>query len=183
LNDTYNNGLVCGRVYAFDRNTGEHQWQVPALIDLHGYVAGQGTELPVLIFLRQAYQRQMKVSMLCLDKRTGRAVYQNDNLGGQAHAFEATADPEARTVAMQFPGQSVQLNYTDAPVAPEPPYQAGAEAPREAAASKTAFGKFFEILEKAADEVDEGGKQQPRLAPPRLVPELPPPADPFGGRR
>ncbi|HJS06821.1 MAG TPA: PQQ-binding-like beta-propeller repeat protein, partial [Pirellulales bacterium] len=128
--DGFNSGLVCGRVYAFDRKTGESQWQIPALVDMHGYIASQGPDLPVLVFVRQAQSdNQMKISMLCLDKKTGRAVYQKDNINGQAYAFEAVGSPDERTVTLQIPGQTIALSFTDQPVAPEPPYQAGIEPP------------------------------------------------------
>jgi outer membrane protein assembly factor BamB len=156
--DGFNNGLVCGRVYAFDRETGKSQWERPAIIDMHGYVASQGSELPVLVFVRHTYSNngQMKVSILCLDKRTGRAVYQNDAIPGQASGFEAVADPEARTVALQFPGNSIELAFTDEPVKDVAPYQAGAETPRDSGYSGSNMEKLFKVLGEAAGRLNDG---------------------------
>jgi hypothetical protein len=124
--DTFNNGLICGRVYAFDRQSGESLWQIPAIVDMHGYVATQGTELPVLVFVRHAQSNnRMRLSMLCLDKRTGRSVYQDDDINAQPYGFAALGEPDERTVTLQLAGHTAVLSFTDAPVAPEPPYQAG----------------------------------------------------------
>jgi hypothetical protein len=164
--DGFNNGLVCGRVYAFDRQTGESQWQIPALIDMHGYIASQGPELPVLVFVRQAQSgNQMKVSMLCLDKQTGRAVYQRDDITGQAYAFEAAGNPEEHTVILQIPGQSTVLKFTDQPVAPEPPYQAGLEPPRTSPQSN--IGRLLRALGEAAEQIND---QAMPIRPPALPP-------------
>jgi hypothetical protein len=165
--DGFNNGLVCGRVYAFDRQTGEGQWQIPALVDMHGYVASQGPNLPVLIFVRQAQTgNQMKISMLCLDKRTGRAVYQPDNITGQAYAFEAVGNPDERTVTLQIPGQATVLKFTDQPVAPEPPFQAGIEPTAVQATSN--IGRLLKILGEAAEQI---GDQAMPIPPPLPQPE------------
>jgi hypothetical protein len=164
--DSFNNGLVCGRVYAFDRKSGESQWQIPALVDMHGYVAAQGPDLPVLLFVRHAQSgNQMKVSLLCLDKRTGRAVYQKDDIVGQAYAFEASANPDERTVALQLPGQSMVLKFTDAPVAPEPPYQAGIEPPR--AQAQSSIGRLLRILGEAAEQINDQAMPVPPPAAPQ----------------
>lgn len=165
-NGTQSN-LLSGLVYAFDRPTGQPQWQVPALVDMHGYVRGQGSELPVLVFLRHASRKanqQVSASMLCLDKRTGRAVFQDENLPGQAHSFEAVADPEAKTVSLQLPSQTVLLKYTDAPAPPEPTYQAGLEPPKETGLAATRFGKIFNALGRAAQQVREHGEGEPTEA-------------------
>jgi outer membrane protein assembly factor BamB len=165
--DGFNNGLVCGRVYAFDRKTGEGQWQIPALLDMHGYVYSQGPDLPVLVFVRQKQSgNQMKISMLCLDKRTGRAVYQRDDINGQAYAFEAVGNPDERTVTLQIPAHSTVLRFTDRPVAPEPPYQAGVEPPRSRATSN--IGRLLRILGEAAEQLNDQGMPIPPPAVPQF---------------
>jgi hypothetical protein len=157
-------------VYAFDRASGQSQWQIPALIDMHGFVASQGSEVPVMAFVRHVQQRnQVKVSLLCLDKRTGRAVYQNDEVNGQASSFEASADPEERTVTLQIPGQSIVLNFTDAPTAPEPPYQAGVEPPAAAAAGSK-VGWLFRILGEAGDQIERAAEGDELPTPAAQIP-------------
>jgi outer membrane protein assembly factor BamB len=179
----YNNGLVCGRIYAFDRTTGANQWQTPAIIDMHGYVAGQGSELPVLVFVRHVYEQnsQMKVSILCLDKRTGRAVYEEDGITGQAQGFEASADLEDRSVALQLVGQTRVLKFTDEPTPPEPPYQARTETPSAPKLSESNVGRIFRLLGDVAEQLEDAGKKknQPQKAPPQPLPA----PDPFGAKR
>jgi hypothetical protein len=150
--DNINRGLICGRIYAFDRQTGKSQWERPAIIDMHGYVTSQSTELPVLAFLRNVQQgNQIKMSMLCLDKRTGRAVF-DEVINGQAHSFEATADPEERIVSLHVPGQEFRLKYTDKPGKPEPPYQVTSQAANSSSGASSTIGQIFRILGQAADE-------------------------------
>jgi hypothetical protein len=153
--DNFNRGLICGRVYAFDRQSGKSQWTGPAVIDMQGYVVTQGAELPVLVFVRHVQQRsQMKVSILCLDKRTGRKVYPmtQDEITGQAHSFEAVADPGDRTVTLRIPGHELVLRYTDEPAKSEPPYQAVAEPDASSSGTRSTLGQIFRILGQAADE-------------------------------
>jgi hypothetical protein len=158
-------------VYAFDRQTGKSQWDRPAIIDMHGYVASQGAELPVLVFLRNIQQgNQIKVSMLCLDKRTGRAVFENNKIDGQAHSFEAVADPLDRTVSLQIPGQEFLLKYTDKPARPEPPYQAVAESAGKTGLPTT-IGDIFRILGQAADEAAR--KNLEKNAEPKPAQDIP----------
>jgi hypothetical protein len=129
---------------------------------MHGYVPSQGSELPVLVFLRHTYSNngQMKVSVLCLDKRTGRAVFQDDGIAGQASALEAVADAEARTVALQFSGISIQLAFTDEPLKDVTPYQAGTEVPRSSGYSGSSMEKLFKVLGEAAGQLNEGGAKK-----------------------
>ncbi|MEX2139170.1 MAG: PQQ-binding-like beta-propeller repeat protein [Pirellulales bacterium] len=172
--DGFNSGLISGRVYAFDRKSGESQWSKPALIDMQGYFAAQGAELPALVFVRHIQQRnQMKVSILCLDKRTGRAVFQNEDINGQAHSFEAMADLDERTVTLQIPGQEFVLKFTDQPVKPEPPYQAVVEPAAKSAGSPSTIGQIFRILGQAADEAAR--KKMEKEAEQKPVQDIPPP--------
>jgi hypothetical protein len=119
---------VTGRVYAFDRATGKQQWPAPAAVEQHGLVLNVPAELPVLVFLRtvQTNQGQQRASILCLDKRTGRAVYEEDELPQMIQNYEITGDAKEKTVTLvAAPTQTITLKFTDSPVPPEPPYQAG----------------------------------------------------------
>ena len=172
--DNFNQGLLCGRVYAFDRQTGKSQWSQPAVIDMQGYVASQGADLPVLVFVRHVHQRnQMKVSILCLDKRTGRKVYENSDITGQAQSFEAEADLEDETVTLRIPGQEIVLKYTDQPVKPEPPYQAVIEPAAKSTGSPSTIGQIFRILGQAADEAARKKMEKKAEQPPEQ--DIPPP--------
>ena len=60
-------------------------WPKPVEIRNRWYPLGQPEGLPVIIFAHQQYeQRQMdlwsaKTRVRCIDKRTGRTLYQNDH--------------------------------------------------------------------------------------------------------
>ncbi|HTQ39949.1 MAG TPA: PQQ-binding-like beta-propeller repeat protein, partial [Pirellulales bacterium] len=127
---------LSGHVYAFDRATGKPQWTTPAYVDQQCLLLGQPDELPVLTFVRNistiAMNRNsqpMRGSVLCLDKRNGRLVYANDDLPF-INNFEISGKLDDKTVTLSLNNQptstAVTLKFTDAPVAPEPPYQAGA---------------------------------------------------------
>jgi outer membrane protein assembly factor BamB/tetratricopeptide (TPR) repeat protein len=180
--DGPNNGLISGRIYAFDRKTGKSQWEKPAVIDLHGYVASQGSELPVLIFARHVHQRQqMKPSILCLDKRTGRGVYNSDDsdgISGQASSLDASADPEARTVTLQLPGQAIVLTFTDQPAKSTAPYQAKTEPAQRPAGSASVVGRLFRILGQAADELENAARKSNGKEAPAEQDQVPRPALP-----
>ncbi len=123
--------LVTGHVYALDRAAGKPQWSVPADVQKHGLVVNQGADLPVLTFVRQTYDQtkggNAKNGILCLDKRNGRAVYANEELPPVFNQFEITADRDSKTVTMAYQNAATVLTFTDAPVPPEPPYQASLE--------------------------------------------------------
>jgi hypothetical protein len=66
-------------------------------------------------------------------------------------------------VTSQIPGQSIALSFTDQPVAPEPPYQAGIEPPRGVAQSN--IFRLLKALGEAADQINE---QAMPIRPPAL---------------
>ena len=128
--------LVIGRVYAFDRATGKKQWSVAADVQRQGLLLNQPADLPVLTFVRQIYDPAKggaaRSGVLCLDKRTGRAAFLDDNIAGQFNnMFEIVGDREAHTVAMTYPNQSITLTFTDNPIPPEPPFQASLDLPEQ----------------------------------------------------
>jgi outer membrane protein assembly factor BamB len=147
-------GLISGRVYSFDRDTGASLWQTPALVETHGYLHHQPSELPVLVFARHAHDRnqQAKGSILCLDKRTGRAVFQREDGLGQIYNFEASADPEARAVSLATTGANIVLKYTDAPTAPEPTYQAQEPPESNNPLYRTPLGRVLRAFGRAAEQ-------------------------------
>ncbi len=127
-----------GRVYAFNARSGKPQWSVPAQVHRYYVLLNQGVDLPVLVFLRPGLPRvnagtpaeMPKASVLCLDRRTGRAVMEEEltmplnNFNNQLQC-ELSGDRAHRTVSLAMPTQTLTLHYTDDPIAPEPPYQAG----------------------------------------------------------
>jgi hypothetical protein len=90
-----------------------------------GLLLSQPSQLPVLVFVRQVARpgvgsaRDPRTSILCIDKRTGRVVYENEQLQGTLIGnFELSGDPKARTVSLSVASKLVTLTFTDDPVDP-----------------------------------------------------------------
>ncbi|NCY01915.1 MAG: hypothetical protein EBX36_03160 [Planctomycetia bacterium] len=138
--------LVTGSLWAVDAASGDMLWPVPATILRHSLQPHAGTQLPVLLFARMIQSAREpdghKLSVLCIDKRTGQAVYADDRFNGRSaappgmgvHGCGLSGDPDTHTIALsqgRRDAADVQLEFTGAPTAPRPPFQAS---PRSASA-------------------------------------------------
>jgi outer membrane protein assembly factor BamB len=121
-------------VWAVDRHSGDSLWKVPATADRHCLLVGQPAGLPVLVFARQIQWHQDRgstfLSVLCLDKRTGHAVLEDDRIPAQPHVLfgaDVVGDPERHTITVREHGtpQQVALEFTGGPAPPRPPHQSG----------------------------------------------------------
>jgi len=120
------NNIISGRVYAFDGASGKKMWPAPLVVSQQGLLPSQPSALPVLVFARQlqrvnaANAREPKTSVLCVDKRTGRVLYQNDQLPGSSiAAFDMVGDPVAHAVTVTLPSQVITLTFTDEALPPQ----------------------------------------------------------------
>ena len=133
--------LVTGSLWAVDRSSGDMLWPVPATILRHSLHGQTGGQLPVLLFARsiQAAREpdRPRLSVLCLDKRTGQAVYVDDRFNGRAAlrpdiislGCSISGDPAAHTISLsqgRRDAPELQLEFTGGPTAPRPPFQAAA---------------------------------------------------------
>jgi outer membrane protein assembly factor BamB/tetratricopeptide (TPR) repeat protein len=133
--------LVTGSLWAVDGVSGDMLWPVPATILRHSLQEHAGSQLPVLLFARsiQAVREpdRPRLSVLCIDKRTGQAVYADDRFNGRSVTrpdmmvigCSISGDPATHTIALAQARRDVpdlQLEFTGAPTAPRPPYQASA---------------------------------------------------------
>lgn len=125
--------LLTGSIWALDRATGESLWPVPATLLRHGLLLNQPANLPLLTFVRQIHspagEDRPRLSVLCLDKRTGHAVYDDDRAGTDHHPLfscEIAGDPESRSVDISRGADRVRLVFDGLPIPPQPPYQATA---------------------------------------------------------
>ena len=140
--------LVTGSLWAVDGVSGDMLWPVPATILRHSMQGQSGPQLPVLLFARsiQAVREpdRQRLSVLCIDKRTGQAVYVDDRFNGRSAVRPdmmvvgcgISGDPATHTIALAQGRRDVpdlQLEFTGAPTAPRPPFQASAT--RSSAAS------------------------------------------------
>jgi outer membrane protein assembly factor BamB len=126
---------LTGSIWALDRDDGRPLWPVPAAIERHCLHAAQPVDLPVLVFCRmlQPHDDARRVlSVLCLDKRTGHAVFSDDRLELQspvASGCDLSGDPEEQTVTIRDGGGRIVLAFSGRPLAPQPPFQSRGRPP------------------------------------------------------
>jgi hypothetical protein len=120
---------ISGRLYAFDRQSGKKLWPAPVEVSQYGLLLTQPCNLPGLVLARQVHRlnpttaKEPKISVLCIDKRSGRIVYQNEQLPGTTIGnMEVTGDLAAHTMTITLPTRVIQLAFSDQP----PPQQAAA---------------------------------------------------------
>ena len=133
--------VVTGSIWAVDRDGGEMLWPVPATVLRHSLQRHQAAELPVMLFARSIQParepERPRLSLLCIDKRTGQAVYVDDRFGGRSPPRPDTmmlgcsisGDPSSRVISITHGARDVpdlQLEFTGQPAAPRPPFQAAA---------------------------------------------------------
>jgi outer membrane protein assembly factor BamB len=136
--------LVTGSLWAIGGADGEMLWPVPATIQRQTLQVHTGSQLPVLLCVRmiqpEREPERQHVSVLCLDKRTGQAVYVDDRFNGRSVArpdmgfggCAISGDPVAHTIGLaqgRRETPDVQLDFTGGPTAPRPPYQSSAARP------------------------------------------------------
>lgn len=144
---------LTGAIWAVDRSSGDLLWPAPATIDRHCLHTAQPAGLPVLFFCRLLHSAHQdhdasRLSLLCLDRRTGHAVLADDTLTVQPHALfgcDLEGDPESHTVTIREIGKAARqfvLDFTGSPLPPQPPFRA----PRSVRGG--AWGTFERLLEQ-----------------------------------
>jgi len=119
----YGNPLVNGVVHVFDRQTGSKI--ASTAIDRHGLLLSQPSDLPVLAFATTIFDatsargRNQQTSLLFLDKRTGRVVYEG-SLPNAIPTIDLVGEPERNYVQLKTPSLAVRLTFTGEPVTDTP---------------------------------------------------------------
>ncbi|MFM8804945.1 MAG: hypothetical protein ACKOK8_13710, partial [Planctomycetia bacterium] len=136
--------LVTGSLWAIGASAGDMLWPVPATIQRQAIQVHTGSQLPVLLCVRmiqpEREPERQHVSVLCLDKRTGQAVFVDDRFNARSPArpdggvggCAISGDPVMHTIGLsqgKRDAPDVQLEFTGGPTAPRPPYQASATRP------------------------------------------------------
>ncbi|HUT10720.1 MAG TPA: PQQ-binding-like beta-propeller repeat protein [Thermoguttaceae bacterium] len=105
---------VNGRVYGFDRKTGKRLWATD--VSDQALDVDQPAELPVLFFFG-GFQKQEEdritslMSMLCLDKRSGKVLHRKESTGGGASTYQIQADPEEHRIEIRSYLGTVKLSF------------------------------------------------------------------------
>lgn len=137
-NGSESHGLLTASIWAVAHDTGDMLWPVPATIVRHFLYRNQPSELPLLLFARQLLRngREPSMSVLCLDKRTGHAVYLDDEISTQSHTIfscEMSGNPQKHSIVLACTGSEkvsdVELRFTGEPMSPRPPFQASFKPP------------------------------------------------------
>jgi outer membrane protein assembly factor BamB len=118
----YNNPLVSGYVYGFDRKTGRKLWTTR--VEDQAFDVNQPAGLPVLVFTARTYRPFQRVpafnrqqySLAVIDKRNGRSVFSETGVQSLSQ-FEVTADLAAKKMAVNFSRSSIHLRMTNEPLA------------------------------------------------------------------
>ncbi len=120
--------LLTGHVYAFDRETGAALWPAPVPVSQHGLLLSQPRDLPVLVLLRQMTSpgpissRDPRLSVMCIDKRSGKVVFHEDDLQGTTiSSCTLLGEPADQRVTISLPNQEIVLTYTDQADQPQRP--------------------------------------------------------------
>lgn len=124
---------LTGSIWAVDRRDGRLLWHVPATVLQHYLLADQPPELPIMTFARQINPRRggerPRLSVLCLDKRTGAAVHVDDAILSPPNAgagLSVIGAPDRHLISLvpyHPSGHRINLRFTGEPAAPQPPFQ------------------------------------------------------------
>ncbi len=159
--------LIDAAVYAFDRGTGQAQWQVPAVIQGYSLPINQPADVPLLVFLRQVFRAQgarqgrPKLSLLCLDKRDGRLLQEVDDLNYSFGSFLVVGDDRERTVSVRLLNvHNYEFKFTDEPQPPEPPLQTGTASSRRRGAGLS--GIVGAVLDAFGKQLQDQGRRGER---------------------
>ena len=150
------NTILHGRLYALD-SQGKLLWPEPVKIDRQMMLSDQYEGMPVLFFGCQHYERkangrgEWKPRILCIDKSTGRKVYE-EVFTGHISIFDISCDVEKKTISLTMQPNVITLAFTDDPI---PPPKAADTQPAEASpGSKIARALLNSIRKTFVPNVD-----------------------------
>lgn len=124
---------LTGSIWAVDRLDGGMLWKTPATVLHHCLCMSEAEVVPVLLFARQIETRRggerPRLSLLCLDKRTGAALHIDDTILTPQHTLfgcDMVGDPGAHVVSLVPLGPGtipLDLHFTGTPADDESPYR------------------------------------------------------------
>lgn len=122
---------LSGSIWAVGRTSGELLWPAAAVVERQYLLPRQPEAAPVMIFCRllpsETTARESLLSVLCLDKRTGHAVVEDERVPihpHQAFGCQVVADAATHsvTIAGGEGGDRLQLLFTGQSMPPQPPF-------------------------------------------------------------
>jgi outer membrane protein assembly factor BamB len=131
--------VVDADVVAFDRASGSLRWARPASVIRQALVLNLPPDLPFIAFAgtltsRSAADGRESMSVLLLDKATGRTIYHDDAIPqtGMGYCMAQVTDSSRREITLDVAGRVIAVTYTDLRRPPEPPAVAEVESPGSA---------------------------------------------------
>jgi outer membrane protein assembly factor BamB/tetratricopeptide (TPR) repeat protein len=141
--------VLKGRLYAIGRD-GKLLWPEPVEIKEQQLPTGQPQGLPILLFACQRFELKQNspgravLSVLGIDKRSGRVAYKND-FPRPSGFFNVLGNAEDKTVNLTMQYQTVTLTFTDKPpLPPEKQEEAAKNAQQPRANASRALLKSLE---------------------------------------
>ncbi len=143
---------------------GKLQWPKPVVLENQFLWPDQPARLPILSFGTQRTARMsngqafQKMSLLCVDKRNGRVVC-NQDVPIYAGLLDVTGDAEKKTVDLVMQRSIVRLTFTDKPW---PPPSASDGQPADSPQGRGAEGGLWNSMQKTLGRlIDEAGPKTP----------------------
>jgi outer membrane protein assembly factor BamB len=141
-----------GHLLAFDARSGEAQWSRPAEVRDQALMLSQPVDAPIITFVGAHPTQNVNgsntvVSLLLLEKSSGRVLLSEDNLPQSPNHFVVMCNGDRKEVLVEMVNRFVRLKFTDGPRPPEPPatYEAS---PGEKDGPKGLYGIFEKFRER-----------------------------------
>ena len=126
--------VIDGKILLFDRQSGALRWNRPAEVIQQALLLTQPVDLPFLVFAGnlntpRGSGSRAGATMLLVDKATGRTLFQSDELpqAGVGHCLARVTDAAKHEAAVEMPGVTIMVQFTDQRRPPEPPAMAEVE--------------------------------------------------------
>lgn len=115
---------VNGRVHSLDRTTGRPNWSVD--LERLQIDPQQPAETPLITFQSHIFEPrragngiEQRFLLTCLDRRTGRKLYEDSRTDEPLHFIDYRIDDDAATIELQLYQSVVRFEFTDKPYTPE----------------------------------------------------------------
>jgi len=111
--------MIDGLIYVFDRSTGEPAWKRPAEVRDQPMLS-QPVDAPAIAFVGNVARRnsrgsQQRVSLLLLEKASGRLLFRDENLPSSLSNYcsmKASRPGENPEVVLETSSQIIRLEFT-----------------------------------------------------------------------